>query len=171
MNHDPKPQHRSHGLRNTILACIAILLLGVTFCPAIYRQFALTHGLSPELVSAVTLKPNGDQPSVTLDDPDDIGAFIDWLSSTRDASTLRSAPPPTIFDGTIVFSDGHTEPINSSAILPLLKDYPDLNGSERWDRMLLTPRSDVRVYFRGIMRSGERLPLARLISPPPKRGG
>lgn len=165
MNKVPTANRRSHKLRNTILACTAVLVVCITFGPAVYRQFMLTRGLSPESISAVTLKPNGDQPSVTLDDPDDIAAFVDWLSSTRDDSVLRSAPPPTIFDGSIVFSDGHTEPIASSAILPLLNDYPDLDSSERLDRRLLTPRSDVRVFFRGIIRSGDRQPLVRLISP------
>ncbi|QDT03893.1 hypothetical protein K227x_22780 [Rubripirellula lacrimiformis] len=171
MNSDSTTQPRSRIRRYSVLACVAIVVLCITFGPAVYRQFTLTHGLSPNLISSITLKPNGDQPPVTLDDPDDIADFVTWLASTRDASRLRSAPPPTIFDGSIVFSDGNTEPINSSAILPLLEDYATLDGSERWDRMLLTPRSDVRVYFRGIMRSGDRQSLARLISSRPNNGG
>jgi len=159
------PKRRS--IRHLVIGALVLVSAALTcawVCTPIYRQHKLTRGLEPELITAIRIKPNADNTIILLSS-ENIAAFIDWLATTRDASSLRSVPPATQFEGFIQFADGRREPLFCSAILPPLASDDNLDSPQRWQRNILTPRSDVRISFRGILRSGERQSLARLISP------
>lgn len=142
---------------------IAMVAGAMVVVPAVYRRYRVTAGLSPDSIASIQIHPNGDWPVLSLDSKEEIAKFVGWLKTTRDASDLRSAPPPVVFDGSIHFRNGHTESFRTSAILPPKSDKNNSDWTTPCDRQLLSPRSDVRIEFRGIMQVGNRSLLVRAI--------
>lgn len=141
------------------------------------RQRAVVAGMTTDTISAIEFRPNGDWEVVTLESDQDIERFLVWLTSTGDANVTRSAPPPTVYEGVIRFVDGRKEEFRISASMEAKNErmrhdaviaaddntsvFEDMRNHEP---PILSPRSDVRIYFRDVMRTGDRQPLIDLIS-------
>jgi len=149
----------------SIIIVLFVVLLGALIIRHEYRDHLRTRGLSSDTISAITLHPNGDWPIIKLESPREVSAFVEWLDATFDTSEMRSAPPPIVFDGEILFKDGSVEVFRTSAILDPLTDTSGMDGHAREELNLYTPRGDVLIEWpdRNFKRSGERQPLADIV--------
>lgn len=156
-------QHRFRWLHKAFVPVVLVSLICFFLAQKPYRQIELLRGLSAAEVSEISVTPNGDQAAVRIDRPDEIEAFVSWLYTADVPTNLQSAPPKAIFDGFVHFRDGRTETFKTSAVLPLLHEYPNLNSNTRWERKLIEPRSEVRIHFRGFVRHGNQSKLAGIL--------